>query len=206
MTTVQRAAFDLGRRGPLGAAVARLDALGDATRFDPAELLRWAQERHGGKRGMRQLVAALNLHDPGAQSPRETWLRLLLIRDGFPRPATQIPVVSADGRRRYYLDMGWEDLKLAVEYDGDQHRVDPVQFAHDIRRAEDLDEIEWTRVRVVKANTEGDILRRVARAYEAARVRSAPVLPRIGDLSALSANESANAAAATPTAATPRGA
>lgn len=97
VTSVQRTAFDLGRSGPLDAAVARLDALGRAAEFDAAELLRWAQERHSGKRGMRQLADALDLHDPGAQSPRETWLRLLLIRAGFPRPATQIP---GDQRRR----------------------------------------------------------------------------------------------------------
>jgi hypothetical protein len=186
VTTVERTAFDVGRRGPLDAAVARLDALGNATRFDAAEVLRWAKVRHSGKRGMRQLVAALDLHDPGAQSPRETWLRLLLIRAGFPRPTTQIPVTSADGRRRYFLDMGWEDLKLAVEYDGDQHRVDPAQFAHDIVRTEDLDELEWTRIRVVKANNAGDALRRVSRAYDA-KVRSARDFSRIRDLSALSA-------------------
>lgn len=83
--------------------------------------------------------------------------------------------------------MGWEELKLAVEYDGDQHRVDPVQFAHDILRSEDLDEIEWTRIRVVKSNAAGDVLGRVARAYTA-KVRSARGIREIGDLSALSAH------------------
>ena len=78
---------------------------------------------------------ALDLYDAGAASPKETWLRLLVIRAGYPRPQTQIPVLSADGHRRYYLDMGWEDLMLAVEYDGEQHRVDPVQYAYDIQRS-----------------------------------------------------------------------
>ena len=78
------------------------------------------------------------------QSPKETWLRLLIIRAGYPRPQTQIPVLSPDGRRWYYLDMGWEDMMLAVEYDGDQHRVNPTQFAYDIQRSEDLDELGWT--------------------------------------------------------------
>ena len=27
---------------------------------------------------------------------------------------------------------------LAVEYDGEQHRIDPVQYAYDIQRSEDL--------------------------------------------------------------------
>ena len=63
--------------------------------------------------------------------------------------------------------MGWEDLMLAVEYDGDQHRVDPIQFANDILRSEDLDELGWTRVRVVKENRHTDVLRRVTHAWAA---------------------------------------
>ena len=185
MTTPERTAFDLGRSGGLGAAVARLDALGNATGLSAAAVRDVAQ-RHKGARGVRQLDDVLDRYDAGAQSPWETWLRLLLIEEGFPRPRTQIPVVSADGRRRYYLDMGWEELKLAVEYDGDQHRVDPVQFAHDIARAEDLDELEWTLVRVVKRNTVDDIVRRVSRAYDSS-VHSARGIRRIRDLSAPSA-------------------
>jgi hypothetical protein len=79
--------------------------------------------RHRHTRGLRQLEAVLNLVDAGAESPKETWLRLLVIRAGYPRPRTQIPVLSPDGRRRYYLDMGWEDIMLALEYDGDHHRT-----------------------------------------------------------------------------------
>lgn len=185
VTTPERTAFDVARRGELDDAVVRLDALGNATGLRAAAVGAVAQ-RHKGARGMRQLADALDLYDAGAQSPWETWLRLLLIREGFPRPQTQIPVTSADGRRRYYLDMGWEDLKLAVEYDGDQHRVDPVQFAHDIARAEDLDELGWARVRVVKRNSTADVLRRVSRAYDA-RVRSAREIERNRNLSAPSA-------------------
>ncbi|WP_369696341.1 hypothetical protein [Mycolicibacterium bacteremicum] len=167
ITTPERTAFDLGRRPPLDGAVARLDALGNATGFDPAGVLELARTRHSGARGARQLGTALDLYDPGAESPRETWLRLLLIRAGYPRPRTQIPVVSADGRRTYYLDMGWEDVKLAAEYDGDHHRNDPVQFAKDILRSEDLDELRWRRLRVAKRHAEPDILRRMATAWNA---------------------------------------
>src|SRR6185312_11553858 len=53
-------------------------------------------------RQCRPLRTALDLFDPGAQSPRETWLRFLLIREGFSPPRTQIPVLSPDGLRRYY--------------------------------------------------------------------------------------------------------
>jgi hypothetical protein len=164
VTTVERTAFDVARRGRLDDSVARLDALGNATRFTREDVLAIA-DRHHGARGLRQLRAALDLYDAGAASPKETWLRLLLIRHGFPRPQTQIPVLSPDGCRQYYLDMGWEDIKLAAEYDGEQHRVDPIQFAYDIQRSEDLDELGWTRIRVVKENRPADIVRRIERAW-----------------------------------------
>ncbi len=170
LTTLARTAFDLARRPPLHDAVARLDALGNATGLT-GEQVRDIAGRHRGARGLRQLEQVVALYDPGAASPRETWLRLLLIRAGYPRPQTQIPVRSPDGRRRYYLDLGWPELMLAVEYDGEQHRVDPTQYAYDIARSEDLAEVGWTRVRVVKRTRQADVLARVARAWSAASLR-----------------------------------
>jgi hypothetical protein len=164
VTTPARTGFDIGRRGRLDAAVAYLDALGNATGLKVEEVIGIAME-HRGSRGLRQLGTVLELYDPGAASPKETWLRLLVIRAGYPRPRTQISVRSSDGRRRYYLDMGWEDLMLALEYDGEQHRVDSVQYVYDIQRSEDLDEVGWTRLRVVKENSAADVLRRLERAW-----------------------------------------
>ncbi len=80
-------------------------------------------EHYRGSRGVGQLRIALDLMDGGAQSPKETWLGLLLVAAGFPRPTTQIPVSDDRGRPFAFLDMGWEDVKIAVEYDGDQHRT-----------------------------------------------------------------------------------
>lgn len=164
VTTAARTGFDIARRRPLDAAIANLDALGNATGLTASEVLAVAR-RHRGSRGLRQLAKVLDLYDPGAASPKETWLRLLAIRADYPRPQTQIPVTSADGRRQYYLDMGWKDMMLALEYDGEQHRVDPVVYAYDIQRSEDLHELGWTRLRVVKTNTAADVLRRLARAW-----------------------------------------
>ncbi|BBZ18663.1 hypothetical protein [Mycolicibacterium gadium] len=164
VTSPERTAFDIGRRGRLDLAVTRLDALANATGISAEAVLAVARA-HPGARNLRQLAAALDLHDPGAESPRETWLRLLVIRAGYRRPRTQIPVRSLDGRRQYYLDMGWEDLMLAVEYDGEQHRNDPHIYANDIQRSEDIAEVGWKRLRVVKANTSGEVLRRLDRMW-----------------------------------------
>jgi very-short-patch-repair endonuclease len=90
----------------------------------------------------------------------------LVIRAGFPRPQTQIPVLSPDGSRTYYLDMGWQDIKLAVEYEGDQHRADPIQFAYDIQRLDDLQELGWIDIRATKRHPPTDILHRLRRAWD----------------------------------------
>jgi very-short-patch-repair endonuclease len=166
ITTPERTAFDLGRRGRIGMAVARLDALAQATDFKMPAVEEVAA-RHRHTRGLRQLEAALQMMDAGAESPKETWLRLLVIRAGYPRPRTQIPVLSPDGRRWYYLDMGWEDIKLAAEYDGDHHRADPDVFAYDIRRLDDLRELGWTLVRVAARHRADEVIARFSRAWDA---------------------------------------
>jgi len=89
LTTVERTAFDIARRGSLGQAVERLDSLAHATRFEAADVLAVA-DAHPSVRGRRRLREVLGLVDEDAQSPKETWLRLLLIDAGFPRPQTQI--------------------------------------------------------------------------------------------------------------------
>ena len=105
VTTPERTAFDLARRGPVGRAVARLDSPARATNFKVSDVeLLAGNHRHA--RGLRQLETVLDLVDAGAASPKETWLRLMLIRAGYPRPQTQIPVLSLDGSRLYYLDWG----------------------------------------------------------------------------------------------------
>lgn len=165
VTTPERTAFDLGRRGRLEQAVARLDALAAATGFAVDDVARLALA-HPGARGLRQLRQALGLVDAGAGSPRETSLRLMLIGAGYPRPKTQIPILGPDGRAKYYLDMGWEDLTLAVEYDGDHHRSDPVQFGYDIERMDFVNGVGWHVIRVAAANRRSEVLRRVQRAWE----------------------------------------
>jgi hypothetical protein len=163
VTTPERTAFDIGRRGAIRSAVVRLDALARATGFKSGDVLRVAAA-HPRSPGLRRLEAALDLVDPGAQSPRESYLRLLLIDAGLPRPQTQIPVLGADGIPFAYLDLGWMESLVAVEYDGDQHRTDRRQFVKDLRRIEMLEEMGWVIIRVVAEDRPAGIVRRVREA------------------------------------------
>ena len=166
LTTPARTGFDLARRGDVGTAIARLDALGRATGLDMTQVSRIAA-RHPGVRGLRQLENVLSLVDTGAQSPKETWLRLVLVQAGLPRPQTQIPVHDGDDDLPFaYLDMGWRDWLVAVEYDGDQHRSDRRQYVKDIRRRERLERMGWIVVTVVAEDREQDIVRRVRAALD----------------------------------------
>lgn len=165
VTTPERTAFDLARLTRGDGVVARLDALGHATDFDRDAVAELA-ERHRGSPGVPRVSPILDLYDPGAESPRETWLRLLLIRAGFPRPRTQIPVYDDFGRRRYRLDLGWDDVMIAVEYDGELHRL-PSRLRRDIVRSEFIAHRGWTHIRVVAGDHPADIVNRVRRAWPA---------------------------------------
>jgi len=163
VTTPERTAFDIGRGGAVHSAVVRLDALARATGFKVDDVLRVAK-CHPRSPGLRRLESALGLVDPGAQSPRESYLRLLLIDAGLPRPQTQIPVLGVDGMPVAHLDLGWEDYMVAVEYDGDQQRTDRRQYVKDIRRLEMLERMGWIVVRVVAEDRPAAVVRRVRRA------------------------------------------
>lgn len=164
VTTPARTALDMACRYPLDKAVAAIDALSRATHLKMVDVEALA-ERHKGRRGIRRARKAISFVDPGAESPRETWLRLLLIRGGFPPPTTQIPIHNEYGVLVAVLDMGWEALKIAVEYDGDHHRRDRWQFNKDIRRTETVHGLGWIHLRVTADDTQGEILRRVREAF-----------------------------------------
>lgn len=165
VASVARTAFDLGRHLDRKRAVRDLDALANATGITAGEVLPVADE-YKGARGVRRLREAIDLMDGGAQSPRETWLRLLLIDAGFPRPATQIPLSDNSWSPFAFLDLGWEDMKIAVEYDGDQHRSDRGQYVWDIKRQRRIEDLGWTHIRVVAEDRTWEIVDRVRRAWK----------------------------------------
>jgi hypothetical protein len=161
VTTVCRTALDLGRHLPRRQAVARLDALMRATPFSIDEVNVLAAQ-HKGMRGVRTSTAALALVDGGAMSPKETWLRLLLLDAGLPKPTSQLPLI----RKRHLVavfDLGWEKYKVAAEYDGDYHRNDRRRFVKDINKLGIAEDEGWIVIRVVSEHRPRDIVHRVYR-------------------------------------------
>ncbi|UBV23222.1 hypothetical protein H8Z59_08825 [Mycolicibacterium fortuitum] len=164
VTNVARTVLDLGRYLPRRAAVEHLDALARATGLDVQHVVPLT-ERYAGARGMRRCREALSLMDAGADSPRETWLRLLVQDAGYPRPRTQIAVLDDYGNEFAYLDMGWEGPMIALEYDGTQHQTDRKRYAWDAKRLRMIQRQGWLHIRVIKEDSPRDVLNRVREAW-----------------------------------------
>lgn len=160
VTSPVRTVLDFGCWYPTMTAVAGIDALARAVEIKAADVELLAH-RYVGRRGIRRARQAVDLFDPGAQSPKESWLRVVLIQAGLPKPQTQIPVLNEFGSAVAYLDMGWEDVKVAVEYDGEQHRSDRRQYTWDVRRLEMLERLGWIIIRVLAGDRPAEIVGRV---------------------------------------------
>ena len=83
-------------------------------------------------------------------SPKESWLRLWLIDSGFREPVVHPAVYSRLDDCVLHPDLGYPELRIAIEYEGDHHRISPAQYAQDIRRSELFEAEGWMLLRVAK--------------------------------------------------------
>jgi len=97
------------------------------------------------RRGTKRAAALLQIVDGRAESPPESWLRLLVVEAGFPLPDVQHRVLDLDGEPLYRLDLAWPELRIALEYDGYEAHVG--RAARDAARDEDLARRGWVTVR-----------------------------------------------------------
>jgi hypothetical protein len=102
-----------------------------------------------GVRGVRKLRDALREVRPLTDSPMETRMRLVLTRAGLPEPVIGYTIHDAAGDFVGTPDLAYLNEKIAIEYEGDIHRTDPVVFASDIERRERMQEAGWYVIRVI---------------------------------------------------------
>ncbi|MEU4558983.1 DUF559 domain-containing protein [Actinoplanes sp. NPDC023936] len=174
LTTAERTAFDVGRRAGRADALVVLDALLHRHLLDPDALRRMMNSRANWP-GTARLGALLPLADARSESPMETCLRLLLVDAGVPPGAVQFEVRQASGLLVGRVDLAWPDMRLAVEYDGDQHRT-PEQFRQDVERLNVLRLAGWTVLRF----TAEDVLRDRVRTVRLVTAALAELTPRRG--------------------------
>lgn len=109
-----------------------------------------AVARRAGRRGVRRAREALPLLRAGADSAPESKLRLAIIQAGLPEPTVNQWIVDAHGKRVSRPDLQYAVLRIALEYEGAHHLLDPEQWNRDIDRDDRLRAMGWTVLRFSK--------------------------------------------------------
>jgi hypothetical protein len=103
-----------------------------------------------GVRGIRSLRAAFADVRAGTDSPMETRLRLLLVDAGLPEPIIGHAIHTRAGTFVGTPDLVYVHERIAIEYEGELHQIDPAIFAADIERRERMEAAGWHVIRVIK--------------------------------------------------------
>lgn len=114
VTSPARTAFDLARHHDRAIAIELMDRLAGQARISKDDILRLA-ERYPRTRGINAAKDAIRDIDPGARTPEETRVRLILSDDGLRPTHTQIRVT--DGFAETVIAMGWPAQKVGVNCD-----------------------------------------------------------------------------------------
>lgn len=123
--------------------VVAVDAIAHNCRIALDDVLR-LRMLHFGARGARHIVPVLQLSDARAESPMETRIRIALHEHGLPAPQIQFEVEVGGRTRR--LNIAYPSVKLAIEYDGRDHR-EQAQAHNDLLREGALVRLGWTILR-----------------------------------------------------------
>lgn len=121
--------FDIARHEQRIEAICALDTA-TTMGLRPIKRLRPVVESLRGVRGRRIVLDRLKEVDTDAESPWETRTRLFLIENGL----TGFVLQHRPAGTSYRLDLAWPEFKVAVEYDGEDHRTKKQQAADEIRR------------------------------------------------------------------------
>lgn len=122
VTDLPRTIVELSARSTFARSVAAIDwAIRVRRRHgEPGtrpEEIREVADALGTVRGRARLERALAFADGRAESPGESWMRVLIHQLGFEVPDLQHEYRLADGRR-FRTDFRWPTIRLAGEFDG----------------------------------------------------------------------------------------
>jgi hypothetical protein len=114
-------------------------------RSSPDDLRTYASACRG--RGALRARRAAELVRARVDSPRESELRLCLVLTGLPEPDCN-PLLGEGRVPIGRFDLVYRQLRIVVEYEGDQHRTNREQWNRDILRHEQVAAEGWRLVRV----------------------------------------------------------
>jgi hypothetical protein len=155
--------LDLAQHLPPPELVAVGDALLRAEHLTPESLAR-RLARADRVRGVVRARACAPLLSGGSMSRPESLMRFWLVQSDLPDPRPQLPVHDRWGRAVAHADLGYEEWKVALEYEGQQHaEID--EFGSDIDRYSLMAADGWLVLRFAKRHlNRGTVLDRTRRA------------------------------------------
>ena len=132
ITSGPQTLLDLAAVLPVDELVAVGDALYRARHLDlDTVTARLARAR--GARGVAAARGVAPLLTPLAASRPESLFRYWLTASDLPTPRPQVPIFDRQRREVAHADLGYEEWKVAVEYEGRQH-AEKRQFGRDLER------------------------------------------------------------------------
>lgn len=121
-----------------------------------------------GRRGIARAKEALESIRTGSESPGESRLRLILADAGLPVPLLNHELRDASGIFVARIDLAYPRERIALEYEGDIHRVDRQTWSKDIRRRERVEDLGWRMIRVTADDVHrpAELVQRIRRLIE----------------------------------------
>ena len=137
-------ALQIARTTPLAYSVPLLDALAHQDHRRISDLASLIDHRTR-TRGMVRARKAVSLANPLAESMLESLGRLLILLGGLPAPTVQL-AVTVPGRK-YRADLGYEQQRVLIEFDGREDHERWEDVASDMARQNALVNAGWTVLR-----------------------------------------------------------
>jgi len=122
-----------------------------------------AVKKHGRRIGAKKLKLALPLLRTNVWSPKETHVRLVMLRAGLPEAENNKPIFDRSGTLIAIGDLVLERWMTVVEYEGERWHRDPWSGI-DVDRYNALSRLGWTIVKIRKHHTKADIERLIREA------------------------------------------
>ena len=169
-TTATRTILDLSVRAPT--SLVRLAARDFFRRRDitPSDIRRRLDQKPLPKFDRPLIDDLLGETNAGiGESPKEDWVRDVLVAAGLPEPERQV-VVEVNGRR-YRLDLAYVRLKIAFEYDSWEFHQDRRAFERDRHKSADLQSVAWLVLQISADWSAYQIVDRTLRAIEVQEAR-----------------------------------
>ena len=153
VTTPLRTACDLACLHGRNTALAIFDAFRREHGLTCADYERMLL-RFRGRRGVKQARELAPYAVASSESFAESWTRMVVIDAGLRAPTPQV-WVHLPGFGWVRLDLAYAHLRIAIEYDGEEHHSSDADRAHDEKRREALRRVGWIVIVVRKGDFTG---------------------------------------------------